>query len=325
MLYYSNLEEIIMNRHQVMQSDELVILSGYVGPNPISRLRGLPLRSIVIYGMYGSDGIRRELHQSLVELNRSAENLQILYSNVPVHSKCYVWKFNNGIVHALIGSANFSSSGLSTPHREVLAETTYDTFEPLNNYLRSIIANSIDCEAAVVRERRQGVTPPAPRETEYCRMTLLDPRTNEVPDYSGLNWGQGYIIGHHTRPNDAYIPIRAEYIRQYPELFPPKQTVPLRYNGRGRAQRNNDYIEIIWDDGTNMEGLMEGNYELESVVYPKQISSFPVKSIMGSYIRRRIGVPDEARITRQDLVRYGRTHIDVSLQSERVYYFDFSV
>ncbi|MBN1365160.1 MAG: NgoFVII family restriction endonuclease [Syntrophaceae bacterium] len=275
--------------------------------------------------MYGVERIKRGLHESLLNINRAVENLQILYSNTPVHSKCYIWKFENRIVHALVGSANFSTNGLTTPYREVLAETTHDTFDPLNVYITNIIANSINCIDAEVRAERQRLPGLEARETEYCRMTLLDPRRNEVPNYSGLNWGQGHERGHHTRPNDACIPIRAEYIQQYPELFPPKQTVPRKYNGRGRAQRHNDSIEIIWDDGTNMEGLLEGTYDIEGVIYPKQVSSFPEKSILGSYVRNRIGVPDGARITRRDLERYGRTHVDVSIQSEGVYYFDFSV
>ena len=57
MLFYQDLEEIIFNRHQIIDADELIVLSGYVGPNPVKRLENLPLKSLVIYGMYGSDGI----------------------------------------------------------------------------------------------------------------------------------------------------------------------------------------------------------------------------------------------------------------------------
>ena len=32
-------------------------------------------------------------------------------------------------------SANFSTNGLTTPYREILAETTRDTFTPLNDYI----------------------------------------------------------------------------------------------------------------------------------------------------------------------------------------------
>ncbi|MBL7994867.1 NgoFVII family restriction endonuclease [bacterium] len=323
MLFYSNLEEIIFHRHEMVQSDELIILSGYVGPNPILRLQTLPFNSRIIYGMYGSDGIRRTLHNSLVSINNAQTNIQIFYSRTPVHSKCYIWKYENRIVHALVGSANFSSNGLSTPYRETLAETTVDTFIPLNDYVETILRNSIICTDAVVTEGRRNAALPEDRETDYCRMTLLDPRTNEMQNANGLNWGQN--PDNHTNPNDANIPIRAEYIRLYPELFPPKQELPRLSEAGGRAQRHNDTIEIIWDDGATMEGLLEGNYPVNGVIYPKQISSFPEKRHLGSYIRQRIGVADGARVTRRHLERYGRTHIDVSLQTEGVYFFNFSV
>lgn len=320
MLFNRNLEEIIFNRHNLFQADELVILSGYVGPNPVERLRELPFHTKVIYGMYGSEGIKQNLHNSLLSLRNSISNIDIFYSIAPIHSKCYVWKNRGSIVHALVGSANFSSNGLRTPLREILAETTFDTFDPLNTYLSDILNNSIDCRQGVITS---SILPTSRIITPYCRMTLLDPRTNEVQNASGLNWGQN--PNNHTNRSDANIPIRSEHIRNYPNLFPPKQNFPQLSDDRGRIQRHNDVIEIVWDDGIIMEGLLEGNYPIEGLIYPKQISSFPEKRILGEYVRRRLGIPIDARVTRRTLEQYGKTYIDVSLLNEGVYYFDFSV
>jgi hypothetical protein len=56
--------------------------------------------------------------------------------------------------------------------------------------------------------------------------------------------------------------------------------------------RNNDSVEIIWDDGLIMEGLLEGSQPINEIIYPKkQISSFPVKAELGIYIRNRIEFP----------------------------------
>ncbi|MGD0887205.1 MAG: restriction endonuclease PLD domain-containing protein [Thermodesulfovibrionales bacterium] len=323
MLFYENLEEIIFNRHSLIASDELIILSGYVGPKPVERLSSLPLDCKVIYGMYGQERIKERLHATLLNLHNSVTNLNIYYSTTPVHSKCYVWRRNSSVVHALIGSANFTSYGLSSPFKEVLAETSVDTFAPLNTYLGTVLRNSIECSGTVVTvgPAPRTVTVPQPK-TDYCRMTLLDPRTGEVQNVNGLNWGQNPL--NHTNRNDANIPLRAEHIRKYPNLFLPKQDYPVLGDARGR-RRHNDAIDIIWDDGRTMEGLLEGNYEIDGVKYPKQISSFPEKRVLGEYIRRRIGVPLGARVTRRHLENYGRTHIDVSLQGEGIYYFDFSV
>lgn len=129
----------------------------------------------------------------------------------------------------------------------------------------------------------------------------------------------------HIRPNDAYIKIRVEDIRNYPELFLQKQLNPLRFDGRGRMHRHNDAIEIIWDDGTTMEGLLFGNQTIDGIVYPKQVSSFPSASEMGIYFRRRIGVPLGQPVRRHHLLHYGRTDVGVTKIGEGVYRFDFSV
>jgi hypothetical protein len=322
MLFHNNLAEIVFGRHLLVQTDELVIVSGYVGPAPIARLQSLPLMTTVVYGMYGAEGIRPQLHASLTAHHAPNVNVSILYSRSRVHSKCYAWKFRGAIVHALVGSANFSSNGLSTPDEEILAETTVDTFEPLNAYINSIVANSIECTAGVA-SRAPLVRSTPNRTTDYCRVTLLDPRTGEVQRAHGLNWGQN--PANHTNLNDANIPIRADHLRLYPELFPPKQAAPVRFKGVGRAQRHNDKIEIIWDDGTTMEGLLEGTYEIAGIAYPKQISSFPDKQTLGAYIRNRLRVRSGGMVTREHLERYGRTHLDISLQSPGIYLFDFSV
>ena len=70
MLFYQNLDKIIFSRYQLFNCDELVIVSGYVGPHPIRQLGTLPIKSTVIYGMYGCDGIQQGLHNALVDENK---------------------------------------------------------------------------------------------------------------------------------------------------------------------------------------------------------------------------------------------------------------
>lgn len=317
MLYTQNLEEIIFHRHEMHDIDEFIVLSGYLGPKPVARIEELPFNSKVIYGMYGSEGIRPSLHNSLIDIQNSVDNLNIYYSNLPVHSKCYVWRKQGEIIHSLIGSANFSVNGLTTPFREVLAETTFDTFQPLNEYLAHILNNSISC-LEIGTKRVEEIT----EVVDICSMTLLG-RDGEVQNFAGLNWGQN--PNNHTTPNDAYIPIRTSHIRECPNLFQPKQMNPLLLDSRGRMQRHNDSIEIIWDDGVTMEGLFEGSQPVDNIIYPKQISSFPSKSQLGEYIRERIGVPLGQPVRKHHLERYGRLDIDISLLGDGVYKFDFSV
>lgn len=318
MLYTENLEEIVFHRHEMFLADELVVVSGYVGPRPIQRLQTLPFHSKVIYGMYGSEGIQHLLHNSLMGLQNGIDNLNIFYSNFPVHSKCYAWRNRGQIVHALIGSANFSTNGLTTPFREILAETTHDTFLPLNDYINQILNNSISClEVGIITREVAAMNAEA-----VCLLSLLGV-DGEVQNAAGLNWGQN--PNNHTTRNDAYIKIRAQDIRDFPELFPPKQLNPLHFDGRGRMSRHNDTFEIIWDDGISMEGLLFGTQPLDNIAYPKQVGSFPTYSQLGIYLRGRLGVPIGQPVRKFHLERYGRFDIAVSLINEGVYKFDFSV
>lgn len=321
MLYTQNLEEIIFQRHEILDTDELIVLSGYLGPRPVARLEELPYNSRVIYGMYGSEGIQTRLHNSLTRIQNEVQNLNIFYSQLPVHSKCYVWRKQGQIIHALLGSANFSINGLTTPYREILAETTRDTFNPLNDYLGHVLNNSISCLEIAGRGVQEGVDADG-----ICSMTLLM-ANGQTHNASGLNWG--YMKNGLPSPkrgiDDACIPISIEHIRQYPELFPPKLTERELLDVRGRRQRSNEAIELIWDDGITMEGLLEGTNMVDGIAYPKQISSFPAKNQLGEYLRRRLNVPLGQPVQRHHLDRYGRTDITVSLLGNGIYSCDFSV
>lgn len=325
MLFYENLEEIIFHKHEMLDVDELVILSGYLGPKPVSKLENIPLKTSVIYGMYGSDKISEKLHNSLLKLNSNMNNTDIFYSEIPVHSKCYIWKKKSKIVAALIGSANFSINGLTTPYREILAETTLDTFSPLNKYLEKVLKSSINCDDSSVKFKNQKSNTTIMEDVstsiieDICITSLLS--KGVVPEKSGLNWG---LSSGHTTQGDAYIRISRTAIKDFPNLFPPKNLNPNNFVPGAKKTRQNEAIEIIWDDGTLMEGLLEQTQTIDGIPYPKAISSSPQKNILGIYIRNRLGVSLDHKITRMDLENYGRTTIDISLLEEGVYYFDFS-
>lgn len=84
-------------------------------------------------------------------------------------------------------------------------------------------------------------------------------------------------------------------------------------------------MELIWDDGFVMKGLLEQNNEMNGLLYPKAICSSERKSVLGLYLRERLGVSPTHLITVDDLIKYGRTDITVSLLAEGVYEMDFSV
>ncbi len=327
MIYYNDLEKKVFDNSK--KADELIVLSGYIGIDPIQQTQNLKYDTKVIYGMYEESGISEQLHNSVVNVNNTLAKTDVLYASNAVHSKCYIWRNENEIVDALTGSANFTVPGLSTPGRELLADVSQDSYKLLNDYVNDIIADSINCcdikrdalkISSFVQPQLVSKDGIILKSDMKCEVSLLG-KDNEVPEMSGLNWG---LANGHVAEGDAYIPITKKMIEEYPFLFPPKQMRTTKDSDIGKKNRQNDYIELIWDDGTVMKGLLEGNQEINGIQYPNKIASFPKKSIMGFYLRERLGVDSKYRIKRLDLVKYGKTTITISLEGEGVYGMNFA-
>ncbi len=332
MLYYKELDKMIFEMQgHLASSNNIVIVSGYVGYQTIKRLGEIcnDIHITIIYGMYGSDSISLPLHEALKEVQAQYKNIEILYSTIPVHSKIYTWNCNHRIEKALIGSANFSINGLKNDYKEVLADVDDQTFFELRDYCNFILSKAINCNDSSVRfksvrKSKNIKKTRTVRDNGVFRATLLDSK-GLVPKKSGINWG---LSSGHVSEGDAYIRITVHDIKAYPGLFPPKKYFGIENPlSSGRKNRENDEVELIWDDGEKMIGLLEGQQSktINGLVYPKQLSTSPQKSILGKYLRKRLGVDLNHTITKADLKRYGRDYIDISLIGEGIYYMDFSV
>ena len=79
--YCRNLEDTIFNKHKALTKDpdELVIISGYLGPAPVKRLKELPFKTTVIAGMY-SKGVNNRLYKQLKAIELENPQLTILFS-----------------------------------------------------------------------------------------------------------------------------------------------------------------------------------------------------------------------------------------------------
>ena len=264
MLYYKNLDKTVLEMlHNTTSSNNIVIVSGYVGYQTIKMLceQCCDVRITVVYGMYGSERISQPLHLALMEVQRQYSNITILYSTIPVHSKIYTWNCDAKIEKALVGSANFSISGMMNDYKEVLSDVEQDTYSTLKEYCDYVLSKAISCNDAEVKFQKvfkasghsKLVQPLLAKNV--CRATLLD-RNGMVSKKSGLNWG---LSNGHVSEGDAYIRITSNYIKLFPSLFPPKKYVgmdnPL---SNGKKNRENDEVELIWDDGEKMIGLLEG-------------------------------------------------------------------
>lgn len=333
MLYYKDLDKKVFEMQDLLvSSNNIVIVSGYVGYQTIKKLGEVcPNTHItIIYGMYGRENISLPLHKALKEIQSQYKNIDILYSTIPVHSKIYIWNCNRHIEKALIGSANFSISGLMNDYKEVLADVDIQTYPELQSYCNLVLSKAINCNDSSVRTRNVRKSKKTKKQTllglnnGVFRATLLDTK-GLVPKKSGLNWG---LSSGHVSEGDAYIRITVNDIKAFPDLFPPKKYFGIENPiSSGRKNRENDEVELIWDDGEKMIGLLEGQQSkpINGLMYPKQLSTSPQKSILGKYLRKRLGVDLNHVITKADLKRYGRDYIDISLIGEGIYYMDFSV
>lgn len=344
MFSYNNLYDKVFDT--TIDADNMVIISGYIGPAVIQDLKKLPYNVELFVGMYGHD-ISDILHKSLLKLNK-IENVSINYTDILVHAKYYIWLKRGCIVKALIGSANFSTSGLMTPKKEVLGDIPQTSYDEMNVYIDLIKSLSYSVEdysginRNVIRftdDMTQSITE---KEVEISLLAarpggnpnILGISTNpgDVHAAAGINWGFSNGL---SRPNDAYIKIPKEQIHNNPLMFPPKN------------EDINDPIDVIWDDGTEMQMLLEGSQPVDDINYPKQISTYKNKTELGLYLRKRIGdalgldliIPVELSkenfvpkahfykdkfITKEMLEKYGRTSINIKLIGDRTYYFDFS-
>ncbi|CEP43689.1 restriction endonuclease PLD domain-containing protein [Paraclostridium sordellii] len=135
-------------------------------------------------------------------------------------------------------------------------------------------------------------------------LELYSVRDGCVQDRAGLNW---CFSDGHVSTEDAYIAITAGFIKANPTFFP----------------QHGSQIVTRWDDGMVITCLLEGTQTINGQVYPKQISSAGNKSILGSYLRRRLRVLSTHHITMQDLRNYGRDYITVTRSQNGDYEFDF--
>lgn len=134
---------------------------------------------------------------------------------------------------------------------------------------------------------------------------MFSSRDGIVQKKAGLNWG---FANAHVNVEDAYIPLPKSFFVDNPDFFPPHGSI----------------INVTWDDGTEMQCLLEGTQRINGIIYPKQISSYDDKSLIGHYLRTRLNVRPNTLISMEDLDDYGRNYISVSRISDTDYYFDFS-
>ncbi len=316
MVYYtspsSTLQQQLIQLSEGLDCDELLIVSGYVGPGPLMNLTlvdGIKLN--VIFGL-ATESVSKQLHDELLKIESENKMIKIFYSNVPSHVKIYMWRKKGVPVYCVNGSANFTSNGLLKPYREILALVPASQFKSIMSYIKLIQDSSFSLNEYVPKSRSSEVNE---AEVRYKTMGNEFISSSLFAEKSKINWGHGNA---HTHPRDAYIPITVEDIKRFPSLFPPK----TESNGLRRA--DNDPIDIIWDDGAVMIGILEGTQNVNGERFPNKIGTYKDKKILGDYLRARMGLEPGAFVTQSDFMRYGRDNVGIKKIGDSTYQFDFS-
>jgi len=275
----------------------------------------------LVVGMSPSEGIGRGDHRSFQKLASIdyPERFSCRYLEHPpsVHAKVYVWLSGGKPLEGYVGSANYTQRAFFSGGREesLVPHDAGDCFD----YCRRFLRVGVDCADPAVQEKiriHEGRRPPAkglypersparraaksvevPQDRECVTIPLLD-RSQELPDRSGLNWGQR---PEYRRDRDqAYIRVPTEIARS--GFFPPRGT----------------HFTLATDDGESLDCVIRQDNA-------KAIHSRPSNALIGQYFRKRLGLPSGVLIRKKHLLGYGRTDVSICRVDDENYVLDFSV
>jgi len=296
--------------------NHLCIVSGYATPTMASQhlehlvkkhKKRIALELIV--GMTPLDGISLADHAGFQSLSRETElgNFRCSYvmrGYSPVHSKVYIWLRDNRPIVAFAGSPNYTQNAFHGNQQEILTPCDADAAW---HYFHSLTGQTIFCNHNEVEDYVTVTNNPVHRsnhdDTEadkpwkdlpHVTCPLLK-SNGEIHETGGLNWGHR---GPRNR-NQAYIPVPATVQRSgfFPDL--------------------GVHFTCITDDGKTFI-LVRAQQNGKALETPAN------NSLLGEYFRNRLGLPNGAFVTKEALVRYGRTTVDFYKIDQDTYLMDFS-
>lgn len=270
----------------------------------------------LIVGMSSLDGIEKKNHLAFKDLqsNKFGVDFQCNYviNLPPVHSKIYAWFKNQDPIAGFVGSANYTQNGFSSSMREILIEKDAKI---CHEYYSTLLDETVNCNVnninelvnifeKVLVEKISASEESAEAKTAITSDILNLPNVTltlvkedgEVPARSGLNWGQR----EGREPNQAYINIPAEIGRS--GFFPDRH----------------ETFTVVTDDKKQFICVRAQDSG-------KGIHTTLNNSLLGEYFRFRIGLSNGKFITKQDLLKYGRTDVTFYKIDEENYLMDFSV
>jgi hypothetical protein len=339
-MFSTELSDRVLVQPFMAGAETLTIVSGYASPATIiehvNRLKGargisgsaLPKVSIDLrIGMFAAGGTTRPEHDAFVRLTSQKVldgDLRVSYFPGPhvVHSKVYVWSAKGSPVAAFAGSANYTNPGFSlqrTGQQNVM--TKVDPTEALS-YCESEADKLLQC-ADVDDETRDRLPLRREKPSELALNRLSKTRPEELG--GDARWiGQTYRLSLLKKNGDDYAPgggINWGLSRGRASEDEAYISVPSSVGQSGFFPPRNVTFDMLGDD---LE-LLSVRTASGNNPYGKDLTTSAPNSHLGSYIRRRMGLPSGAFIGRQQLDQYGRSDIDVTYVGNGQYTLDFSV
>lgn len=289
------------------------------------------LKVDIILGMTKSS-LSQKKHEDICRLIKFLQgskempdiSCRYICNGAEVHSKLYIWEYkdNDGTMlpyYAYCGSLNYTMNAFYK-RREIVSQC--DALEAWK-YFNTISPDTIDCFDSSVAERLKNIVnitigegeEPDNSELEYQRynvetpvdtikISLLRADGTDTGYGSGINWG---IRPNGTKrdKNQAYIPYNVADRRKgfFPDRYLP-------------TDENCPMFKVITKDfgSFHMRMAQQGNKALHSV---------ESNAILGEWIRKRLGEPSGAYITKQMLENYGKTYVIFRKYADGTYLLDF--
>ena len=241
-----------------------------------------------------------------------------------VHSKIYIWSQSDEQMKptpriAYCGSLNYTMNAFYKRRETVsmcdpnsayryykdLLPDTIDCFDPAaTDRLRKVVNNSHDAMAETDNSEKDYLMYDAMKPAATLNISLLKADGSDTGYGSGINWGirrngtkrnrnQAYIPYNHQDKEEGFFPDR---------IHPDDENCPM-------------FRVITKDFGSfHMRMAQQNN---------KAIHSVESNSILGEWIRRKIGAPSDGYVTKQMLELYGRTYVTFRKYSDGTYLLDF--
>lgn len=296
-------------------ADRLCILSANASPGMASwllktydecKISNIKLELIV--GSTVINGINMLIHEGFKELhgtsysgNSCSFSCSYVYQLPAVQTNLYIWLKNDIPFCAFSDIGEFTQQALlrncCMQVSEAVPKDAYSIFEEASS--RSVYCSYSEIEEDI-RIYQSNLNIVAENGTHFSENTihlsLLTGKGIETGKRSGLNWGQR----NKRNKNEAYIPL------------------PSHIAKSGFFPLNKQHFIVVTDDKHTLLLRVEQQND-------KAITTPASNALLGEYFRNRLGMPNGAFISKDDLVRYGRTDVTFCKIDDEQFYMDFSV